>query len=71
MEDNRLDRIERKNRIGTRTVWTERLIICFIAIVLFVWFRSVPFSIVDVEAAAIIVIVIAGGFRYYWRPFRS
>jgi membrane protein YdbS with pleckstrin-like domain len=72
MEDNRLDRIERKiNRIGTLAVWTAGLIICSIAIALFVWFGSVSDSIVDVEAAAIIVVVVAGGLWYYWRPFRS
>ena len=72
MEDDRLDRIERKiNRVGTLAVWTAGLIISFIAMVLFVWFGSAPVSLADVEAAAIIVIVVAGGLWFYWRPFRS
>jgi len=72
MDDNRLDRIERKiNRIGSLAVWTAGFIICSIAIAVFVWFGSVSVSIVNVEAASIIVILVAGGLWYYWRPFRS
>jgi hypothetical protein len=77
MEDERLDRIERKiNRLGMLATVTTGLVGGAIAIAPFLWLAILSDSIGNVPVAALavaalIVIGIAGALRRYWTPFRD